>query len=118
MLLPRILYDCPTTFWLDAHYYLGLNDPAGPQCPLREEIRAIAAFRWTTPPIILIDDACMFDDTVSPPSYGPFWDTWCAKEQGYRREDYPRIEEIDALLPGYVRSLRTPEVFMYQKYVD
>jgi hypothetical protein len=109
-----VLVDAPTTFWLDAHYFHGLGDPREPQCPLLDELKAITDFKWTAPPIILIDDAHMFDDSISVPGYGPFWKTDHPQTQGWRKEDWPRIEIVDALLPGFTRTLHPGQYFKYE----
>jgi hypothetical protein len=95
-----------TTFWLDAHYFHGLNDPREPQCPLMNEIRTIMNFDFWVPPIVLIDDACMFDDSILIPGYGSFWETEYPRTQGWRKSDWPRIKEIDALIPYWTRTLK------------
>jgi hypothetical protein len=112
--LPFLLRDAPTTFWLDAHYFYGLGDASEPQCPLLAELKAITNFQWTVPPIILIDDAHMFDDSISIPSYGPFWKTDHPQTQGWRKQDWPRIETVDQLLPGFTRTLCPGPYFKYE----
>jgi len=59
--------NLPTTFWLDAHYQgssINEQDPAYGECPLLSELNAIFKEPWKVLPIILIDDAFMFDGRV------------------------------------------------------
>lgn len=59
----------PTTFWLDAHYQghsTEEQDPAYGQCPTLAELDVIFSESWKVLPIILIDDAFMFDGSVLP----------------------------------------------------
>jgi hypothetical protein len=116
VLLEVIKPSVPTTFWLDAHYF-GNGNTLGPtgQCPLLAELRAILSFQWVVAPIILIDDAYMFDDSVSHPgSDKPFWSSNESGWDIYRRQDWPRVEEIDALLAGYRRTLRDEFILEYR----
>jgi hypothetical protein len=121
---PHILRDIlepsmPTTFWLDAHYSGQGNTlvPGHGECPLLEELEVIAKVPWETTPIILIDDAFMFDDSVNAPgSKYPFWgsnETDCIV---YHKAQWPRVEEIDTVLAGYTRSMLTDEnAFRYER---
>lgn len=91
--LPLLLADVPTTFWLDAHYRnCGEEemDPAHGQCPLLAELAAIATVRWTVPPIILIDDAPLFDRP---------WPE--ALQEYFDIEQWPTLTQIAAKLPGH-----------------
>lgn len=110
-----------TTFWLDAHYFSSANTlcSEGGECPLLAEVTAIASFEWDTPPIILIDDAFMFDDTLKPPGAfhpEPFWRSNDCDYTIYHKAQWPRITEIDALLPKHTRVLdsRDESIFKYE----
>jgi len=106
--LPRILrHDVPTLFWLDAHY-TGNGEERSPygECPLLDELGAIANVSWKTRPVILVDDAFMFDDAVLPP-VGFDWTR-------FNRIQWPRIEDGDAILTGYHRTL-DGDVFRYDE---
>lgn len=98
----------PTTFWLDAHYSAQGNTlmPGRSECPLMEELDEIMKVEWEIPPIIMIDDAFMYDDSVPHPgSTNPFWFSNESDHIVYHRSQWPRVEEIDAALPGFTRSL-------------
>lgn len=78
-----------TTFWLDAHYQAYKEneiDPKYGECPLLQELDAIFSKSWLSSPIILIDDAHMFEGA-----------TPCFKES-----DWPNLKTIQEHLPtGY-----------------
>lgn len=118
VVLKRILDpSIATTFWLDAHYSGNGNTlGTGGECPLMDELAAILSFHWETPPIIMIDDAFMFDDTVPHPgSKYPFWYSNESDHIVYHRQMWPRVEEIDAVLAGYKRSMLPAEnAFIYR----
>jgi hypothetical protein len=59
-------------FWLDAHWCGGVTAGAEGECPLLEEIAAIAAARLAQP-IVLIDDARLF---LEPPPAPHRWEQW------------------------------------------
>lgn len=96
-ILPSILRDEPTTFWLDAHFTGDplrpqLMDPAAGECPLLEELRIITEFPWTTTPTILIDDSHMYRSD--------FWQSSEAKN--FTQAQWPTLEQIKAVLePKY-----------------
>lgn len=101
--------DILTAFWLDAHYHEN-SDTLGPsgQCPLVAELRVIAAAPWRIKPIILIDDAHMFDGSIPHPgSHSPFWISNESNHTSYNRTHWPKIEEIESILDGYKRSMRS-----------
>lgn len=110
-ILPQIMKrELPTTFWLDAHYCESGDTilvGAG-QCPLLEELRAIIAVDWKTPPIILIDDAYMFDESIPHPgSVYPFWTSNESQHSCYNRSDWPTVKQIEEVLgPNYKRTMR------------
>jgi hypothetical protein len=58
-ILPSV--NSPTLFWLDAHYSEGITARAEIDSPISEELEIILASQKR--PIILIDDARMFDGT-------------------------------------------------------
>lgn len=94
--LPHILYDVPTTFWLDAHYTGDalrpeLMDPVDGQCPVLEEIRFIQQFGWSAKPVILIDDLHMYQE--------PFWST--AQAQNFDRRQWPTLRQLREALLNY-----------------
>jgi len=106
------------TFWLDAHY-MG-NDasycPAGGQCPLEREIEVIVRQNWNIKPIVVIDDANMFDDSVPHlgcPNNKGFWFCDDSGHEKMKRREWPRIEIIDELLPGWKRKMRSPDIIQY-----
>jgi hypothetical protein len=119
LILPRILDpQVPTTFWLDAHYHgQGVTlCPDGGECPLAAELRAIMRAPWNTPPLVAIDDSFMFDDSIPHPgSKYPFWFSNESGHDIYHRNQWPRIEELDAILEGYERSQLGREIaFLYK----
>jgi len=86
VVLPRVIDpEIATTFWLDAHFQgsgrLELDSVYG-ECPLLAELRVIFSYDWS--PIVLIDDAYMFDQRIPG---------------GFDRLQWPSIEEIRAELP-------------------
>jgi hypothetical protein len=78
-----------TLFWLDSHFVAtdGLSAGEEKQCPVMEELVVIFAAKWRVLPKILIDDARFFSE--------PFWET--ERAEPYRKEDWPRLEEIERL---------------------
>jgi len=79
--LPQIVKGLigQTFFWLDGHWCWGAGGK-DMECPLLEEIEAI---KMSKDPIIFIDDARCFLGPLPPP---------------HNAEDWPRIDEIFALL--------------------
>jgi hypothetical protein len=104
--------ETPTTFWLDAHCCGTAESMGLTQCPLLDELKVITSLDWKTPPVLLIDDAFMFDDTVM--DYGGQKAFWSDRTDGFKRDEWPRVEEIDKVLSGYSRHLRTPYIFQYE----
>lgn len=116
--LREVVTDVPTTFWLDAHYFENGDTlaPSGKQCPLLDELRVITAFPWTQPHMVMIDDAYMFDDAIPHPgSVHPFWTSNESNHASYNRQHWPKIEEIDAIMQGYEKSMRENSVLQYVK---
>lgn len=108
--------DIPTTFWLDAHYFVN-GDTLGVsgQCPLLAELEAIQTCDWDTKPIVVIDDAYMFDDSINHPGFTrPFWFSNDSGYDNYDRKQWPRVEQIDRALPGYKRKMRSEFIFQYE----
>lgn len=90
-ILPKILdKDKHVTFWLDAHFQAYKENETCEkygECPVLAELQVIFSVAWTRPPIILIDDAHMFDGT---------------SKKRYKDSDWPTVEQIKAMLPeGY-----------------
>ena len=114
LILPKILDPTiPTTFWLDAHYSAQGNTlmPGYTECPLMQELEVIVNLKWETPPIILIDDSFMYSDSVNAPgSKSGFWNSNETDCIVYHRQMWPRVEEIDAILNGYTRSMLDEEI--------
>lgn len=59
-----------TVFWLDAHWSGGLwstiLDERYGECPLLAELEVIRALNWAEPPLILVDDAGLFNPERHP----------------------------------------------------
>jgi len=114
--LPQIIDpEIPTTFWLDAHYF-GNWDSATPygQCPLARELEVIASRPWRVKPIVVIDDAHMFDDSIPHPgSKYPFWKSNESGHDMYKRSDWPKVEELDEIMKGYKRSMWIDHIMRY-----
>lgn len=94
--LPKILDTSrETTIWLDAHWSGGLYGEARPpvECPLLDEIAVIRTLDWETPPILLIDDACMFGDD-------DWWRTSPYANE-FDRSSWPTTEQIAVTLEGW-----------------
>lgn len=107
--------EMATTFWLDAHYF-GNGDTLGPssQCPLMAELRSILSFWWPVKPIILIDDAFMFDeDLLAPDCHEPFWTSNQTDHTNYNRIHWPKIRDIDELMAGYRKTIRDGYILQY-----
>jgi hypothetical protein len=112
LILPKVLDPAiETTFWLDAHYSANGNTmEVHGECPLMDELAVIVGLNWKVPPIILIDDAFMFDDSVfAPDTEDCFWKSNKTDHIVYHRNQWPRVEEIDAVLTGYKRSMLANE---------
>lgn len=82
-------FNRPTTFWLDAHYQAYKEneiDPKYGECPLIQELDVIFSKSWTFSPIVLIDDAHMFERSMP-----------C-----FKASDWPNLENIQNHFPvGY-----------------
>lgn len=96
VLLPTMIEpDLTTTFWLDAHYTGNSGsvlDQVYGECPLVAELRVILMSPWKLLPLVLIDDAFIFDeDTWQTP--GPLFEP-----AHFRREHWPRMAELHELL--------------------
>lgn len=90
-ILPTILdRSLPTTFWLDAHYQgssASELDPKYGECPLLAELDAIFMEPWKVQPIVLIDDANMFDGRAP---------------KGFDVKQWPSVKDITSHFPtGY-----------------
>lgn len=108
--------EVPTTFWLDAHYFVN-GDTLGPsgQCPILKEIAAIKTCDWETKPIILIDDAFMFDRELNHPGFTrPFWSSNDSGYDNYDKKQWPEVSEIDAALAGYKRTMHSEFILKYE----
>lgn len=83
--LPKIIDSSrETVFFLDAHFVAGGVSVEGPQCPLMQELSVILGCKWRVPPVIIVDDARMFDEW--------FWSKPWSRE--YRKSEWPRLAEI------------------------
>lgn len=95
--LPRIIDpEIATTFWLDAHFQGSSRaelDPDYGECPLLVELRVLFSYDWS--PIILIDDAYMFDQRIPG---------------GFDRSQWPSLEDIRAALPGRYKISEQDEI--------
>jgi hypothetical protein len=88
-----------TTFWLDAHYSgtdRSWQDSRYGECPLLQELKVIMSTSWVEWPILCIDDAFIFKEETWKTGAGPLIDP-----SMFTRSQWPRLEEIEALLPGY-----------------
>lgn len=93
--LPQIIdAKKQTTFWLDAHFQGHKEnefDPKYGQCPLLKELEAVFGTQWKKPPIVLIDDAHMFEKLPA-----------C-----FNAKQWPTIAQIKSLIPdGYKHQRR------------
>jgi hypothetical protein len=97
--LPLIINPAlATTFWLDAHFQGSSpreQDPGYGECPLLAELDVIRSFSWTTDPIILIDDAYMFDHRIL---------------SGFDRGQWPTMTEISQHLPAEYQVIEHDEI--------
>jgi hypothetical protein len=83
--LPGVLQQVPgpALFWLDGHGgTFGANDVDVPECPVLDELAAIAAFPYAAASVVLIDDARAF--------FGPLLH--------HRAEEWPTFLEVAAAL--------------------
>lgn len=81
----------PIFYWLDAHWLgEGAHDSGGDECPLRQELNAIAHHPYAAQSVIFIDDARLF---LAPPPYPHDPAQWMA---------YPEIERELRRLPRQV----------------
>jgi hypothetical protein len=104
-ILPRIIdRSRGTTFWLDAHTE-SLSHPgtklsdAWTECSVLGELDAIFAERWSTPPIVLIDDAHILLDRKTQDCADP--NAW------------PTLEELCLHLPDGYRAARFADVLLF-----
>ena len=69
-----------TVFFLDAHYSGGLwsntIDQRYGQCPLLAELAVIRSFEWPEPPLIIVDDAGLFNPDRAQTSSPYDWTQW------------------------------------------
>ncbi len=77
-----------TVLFLDAHY---VAEPGrvchGQECPLMDELAAIFSFQWLVPPVIIVDDARMFQEWF----WGKPW------SRDYRKSHWPRQAQVEDL---------------------
>jgi len=96
-ILPKIIDpQVPTTFWLDAHYQGSSpieQDPVYGECPLLAELEVIFSYGWS--PIVLIDDAYMFDERI---------------HAGFDRSHWPSMEAIRSALPPHYELDESEEI--------
>lgn len=83
-----------TTFYLDAHCegdraYMATDT----ECPLLDEVRIIVSQPWKSRPLILVDDINMMKPV--------YWSDPMSNHALFKREDWPMVEDIATLLPGY-----------------
>jgi len=100
--LPRIIRDRPTTFWLDGHFSGGkgqdrtsMMDARYGECPVLAELEIITRFQWTVRPIIAIDDVHMFTQD--------FWRT--SRARHFTRAHWPTLDAVLAALPRYAITI-------------
>lgn len=77
-MLRRILRDVdePAIFWLDAHHpWVGTDRPHLTECPLLDELGAIALHPLADQHVILIDDARLFNSPPPAPWTPARWPT-------------------------------------------
>ncbi len=69
-----------TVFWLDAHWSGGLwsdtIDERFGQCPLLAELEAIRSVCWPEPPLIIVDDAGLFNPERVYTNGSYDWEQW------------------------------------------
>ena len=98
-ILPLIINpNVPTTFWLDAHFQDRLQeeqDTTYGECPLLLELNAIFSFNWNHNPIVLIDDAHMFDDRI---------------DDKFNRSHWPTLKQIKENLPTNYKCVEQNDV--------
>lgn len=82
--IPKVIekLDGPAIFWLDGHWCVGAGGKEM-ECPINDELIAISKRQDC---VILIDDARCFLSKLPPP---------------HNSEDWPRIDEIFALIKKY-----------------
>jgi hypothetical protein len=99
LVLPLIIDPAlATTFWLDAHFQCVSaceQDPRFGECPLLAELDVIRSFRWRISPLILIDDAYMFDHRI---------------HSGFDRRQWPTTTEISKHLPPNFQMIEHDEI--------
>lgn len=86
----------PTVFWLDAHYQGNGDrnemDVLYGECPLLAELVAIWSHRWDYAPVVLIDDAYMFDESRAT----------VVRLDAFALDQWPVLGQIrERLPPGY-----------------
>ena len=72
----------PVLFWLDGHYSGGQTAKGVKECPILEELEAIASFKCNAGSVVLIDDARLFNGS----------------------HDYPEVETIQKWVNEYLPS--------------
>lgn len=99
VILPQIIDPAiATTFWLDAHFRGASpceQDLQYGECPLLAELDVIRSFAWTTSPLILIDDAYMFDHRI---------------RNGFDSRQWPARQELFDHLPSNYEMIEHDEI--------
>ena len=94
----------PCFFWLDGHWCVGAGDQEAHECPLLQELEAIASLQGS---VIFIDDARCFLGPLPPP---------------HRTNDWPRIDEVfeklGALFPGHRTTIIDDVILCYPPAVQ
>ena len=103
-ILPSLLKETKSyTFWLDAHYQAYRTEETCPkygQCPLLQELKIIFSVPWLISPIILIDDAFMFEEPLP----------------GFKKDDWPKLFQIQQLIPKNYRLDKFESVLVVNNY--
>jgi hypothetical protein len=96
----------PTTlFWLDAHWSGDVTAGADDECPLLDEIAAIAGDLDRH--VVLIDDARLFLAPPDPPHNPDHWPSLCAITDALRAHHQPYIvvhEDVLIAVPSRARD--------------
>lgn len=95
-----------TLFWLDAHYSGVETHGVDDQCPLLDEIDAIAATLDRN--VVMIDDMRMIAAPPPPPMRPDQWPTLCDVTDALRRHHQPFIVLRDDVLIAVPAAARDP----------
>lgn len=97
--------NVPTVFWIDAHFSGGsreeMSQKGWGECPLLAELDSIFTHSWSVPPVLIIDDAEMFQKD--------FWNTR-QEARWFNWRDWPSLEQIKTRMPGYVIQIVKEEL--------